>query len=68
MSGQEDKLLTVAQVAELAKVTHDAIYQAIRNGRLPVERYGVAVMIRESVATAWIENPNMHRRGPKKRK
>lgn len=48
-------LLTVAEAAELLRVSKPSVYRAIRNGGLPAVRPAGDVRIRPDDLEAWLE-------------
>jgi excisionase family DNA binding protein len=48
LHGQQDRLLTVKEAAEIAQCSEDAIYQQCEAGKLPHKRVGRLIRIRES--------------------
>lgn len=52
----QDHRLTVADIARLYNVSRMTIYRAIKDGRLPSERVGRSIRVRESAMEAWVKH------------
>ena len=50
-------MLTPAEAAEVMGLSRVRVYQLINEGRLPVERHGVVILIRRDDAEAHVPRP-----------
>lgn len=59
------RFLTVAEVADLMRVSTMTVYRLVRSGDLPAVRFGRSYRIPESAVAAAVElpNPRSHRAG-----
>jgi excisionase family DNA binding protein len=55
------RFLTVAEVAELMRVSNMTVYRMVESGRLPAVRFGRSYRIPESALEAAIELPGSQR-------
>ena len=62
MATRKDDWLTPTQAALLKGVTPQAITKAIRESRLPAERWGKLYLLRRNVIEAWQPGPQGRRR------
>lgn len=68
MAEQEDKLYTILQAAQRAGVPVTTLRQAVKRKRIAVVRISPRVtLIRESALNQWMNDPELHKRGPKKK-
>ncbi len=54
------RFLTVAEVAEMMRVSNMTVYRLVRSGELPAIRFGRSFRIPESAVEAAIETPASH--------
>ena len=60
-SALEDlRFLTVAEVAELMRVSSMTVYRMVRSGELPAVRFGHSYRIPETAVAAAVELPTAH--------
>lgn len=52
------RFLTVAEVAEMMRVSNMTVYRLVHSGDLPAVRFGRSFRIPESAVVAVIETPN----------
>ena len=52
------RFLTVAEVADLMRVSNMTVYRMVESGKLPAVRFGRSYRIPESALAAAIELPN----------
>ena len=52
------RFLTVAEVAEMMRVSNMTVYRLVHSGDLPAVRFGRSSRIPESAVVAAIETPN----------
>ena len=52
------RFLTVAEVAEMMRVSNMTVYRLVHSGELPAVRFGRSFRIPESAVVAAIETPN----------
>ena len=52
------RFLTVAEVAELMRVSNMTVYRLVQSGKLPAVRFGRSYRIPESAVAAAIELPD----------
>jgi len=64
----DDQMLTIAQAALKAECSEVNIRKAINRKVLKATKFGSNWAITSSDLDVWINNPDNHRRGPKKRK
>jgi excisionase family DNA binding protein len=65
----EDRKVTTQQAAEILQVSRDAVFRAVRDGKIPGERIGRSYIIMLSDAQKWFEtsyNPSMAKHYPSK--
>lgn len=55
------RFLTVAEVAELMRVSNMTVYRMVESGKLPAVRFGRSYRIPESALAAAIELPESQR-------
>lgn len=55
------RFLTVAEVAELMRVSNMTVYRMVESGKLPAVRFGRSYRIPESALAAAIEIPESQR-------
>ena len=53
----EVRFLTVAEVAEMMRVSKMTVYRLVHSGELPAIRFGRSFRVPESAVTAAIERP-----------
>lgn len=51
-----EALLTVSEVAPIARLSEQGLYRAIREGQFPAVRIGAKIRIPESALRRWIDN------------
>lgn len=51
-----EALLTVPEVATMARMSEQGLYRAIREGQFPAIRIGAKIRIPESALKRWIDN------------
>ena len=61
MSLSEVRFLTVAEVAEMMRVSNMTVYRMVESGKLPAVRFGRSYRIPESALEAAIELPGSQR-------
>jgi len=54
------RFLTVAEVAEMMRVSNMTVYRLVQSGKLPAVRFGRSYRIPESAVAAAIELPDSH--------
>jgi excisionase family DNA binding protein len=54
------RFLTVAEVAEMMRVSNMTVYRLVHSGELPAVRFGRSFRIPESAVVAAIETPISH--------
>ena len=55
------RFLTVAEVAEMMRVSNMTVYRLVQSGKLPAVRFGRSYRIPESAVAAAIELPDPRR-------
>ena len=58
MSLNDVRFLTVAEVAEMMRVSNMTVYRLVHAGELPAVRFGRSFRIPESAVVAAIQTPN----------
>jgi excisionase family DNA binding protein len=54
------RFLTVAEVAEMMRVSNMTVYRLVHSGELPAVRFGRSFRIPESAVAAAIQTPQSH--------
>ena len=61
MSLSDVRFLTVAEVAEMMRVSNMTVYRLVHSGKLPAVRFGRSFRIPESAVVAAIQTPTRTR-------